>query len=126
RAAPPGDDDNDDDEKPPADGDDEDEEDGERPPRPSTSTSIEVPKTQPPAFTTKTTRTRVDDPAVTAIITDGPNDMPTLGGVMPNYPAPTVPPTQNAPYMQQSSLPEGTFFIAVGAILGFFLLSVFA
>lgn len=45
---------------------------------------------------------------------------------MPVYPAPTVPPTQNAPYMQQSSLPEGTFFIVVGAIIGFFLLSVFA
>jgi len=36
-----------------------------------------------------------------------------------NYPAPTVPPTDNAPFMQKSNLPEGTVFICVGAALGF-------
>jgi hypothetical protein len=38
--------------------------------------------------------------------------------------APSVPPTSNAPYMQVSNMPEGTVFIAVGAILGFLALSV--
>jgi hypothetical protein len=37
-----------------------------------------------------------------------------------SYPPPTVPPTANAPFMQRSSLPDGTVFIAVGAILGAF------
>ncbi|KAL6716258.1 hypothetical protein ACLMJK_005824 [Lecanora helva] len=36
-----------------------------------------------------------------------------------NYPAPTVPPTAGAPFMQKSNLPEGTVFICVGAALGF-------
>ena len=36
-----------------------------------------------------------------------------------NYPAPTVPPTANAPFMRKSNLPEGTVFICVGAALGF-------
>ena len=36
-----------------------------------------------------------------------------------NHPPPTVPPTANAPFMQKSTLPEGTVFICVGALLGF-------
>lgn len=48
-------------------------------------------------------------------------DFPTLAGA---YVAPSVPPTANAPFMQQSKLPEGTVFIIVGAILGFLAMSV--
>ncbi|KAI1096863.1 hypothetical protein F5B19DRAFT_9925 [Rostrohypoxylon terebratum] len=48
---------------------------------------------------------------------DGP--LPTLPGQY-SYPPPNVPPTNNAPFMQPSSVPEGTVFIAVGAILGAF------
>ncbi|KAM0435261.1 hypothetical protein ACHAPT_003355 [Fusarium lateritium] len=46
--------------------------------------------------------------------------MPTLTKLkpIPTYPAATVPPTKNAPFMQHSSAPDGTIFIAVGAILG--------
>ncbi|EEU44329.1 uncharacterized protein NECHADRAFT_101608 [Fusarium vanettenii 77-13-4] len=46
--------------------------------------------------------------------------LPTLTKVkaIPTYPAATVPPTSNAPFMQHSSAPDGTVFIAVGAILG--------
>lgn len=46
--------------------------------------------------------------------------MPTLTKLkpIPTYPAATVPPTKNAPFMQHSSAPDGTVFIAVGAILG--------
>lgn len=45
-------------------------------------------------------------------------DLPTLAGAF-SYPPPSVPPTSKAPYMQHSTLPEGTVFIAVGAALGF-------
>ncbi|TVY38533.1 hypothetical protein LSUB1_G002893 [Lachnellula subtilissima] len=58
--------------------------------------------------------------------TDGgalPSGLPTLSGQY-KIVAPSVPPTANAPYMQTSSLPEGTVFIAVGAILGFMAISV--
>ncbi|KAK3351741.1 hypothetical protein B0H65DRAFT_132741 [Neurospora tetraspora] len=51
--------------------------------------------------------------------------LPTLTKIgIPEYPAPTVPPTQNAPFMKHSSLPDGTVFICVGAILGAFGLAV--
>ncbi|PNS17879.1 hypothetical protein CAC42_52 [Sphaceloma murrayae] len=42
---------------------------------------------------------------------------PTLQGV--GIPTMVVPFTANAPYMQKSSMPEGTVFIAVGAVLAF-------
>ncbi|ETS80378.1 hypothetical protein PFICI_07907 [Pestalotiopsis fici W106-1] len=41
-----------------------------------------------------------------------------------SYAAPTVPDTKNAPFMQTSSLPEGTVFIAVGSILGAFGIAI--
>ncbi|KAI0120048.1 hypothetical protein GGR51DRAFT_496113 [Nemania sp. FL0031] len=41
-----------------------------------------------------------------------------------SYPAPTIPPTKNAPFMQHSSLPQGTVFIAVGSILGAFAVAI--
>lgn len=43
-----------------------------------------------------------------------------------SFPVMTVPPTDDAPYMQKSSAPEGTVFIAVGAVLGAMGLSVLA
>ncbi|OAQ64460.1 hypothetical protein VFPPC_13898 [Pochonia chlamydosporia 170] len=68
------------------------------------------------------------DPTGNPTITGGPaqttggelTGFPTLTGpgVIPTYPPPSVPPTKNAPFMQQSNLPDGTVFIAVGAILG--------
>lgn len=69
--------------------------------------------TQTPAATT------------TAATTREPNDdgnIPTAssGDGSYSYPAPSVPPTQNAPFMHQSDLPQGTVFIIVGAILGAF------
>ncbi|GAD94066.1 conserved hypothetical protein [Paecilomyces variotii No. 5] len=50
------------------------------------------------------------------------NSLPTLSSTASssyNYPPPSVPPTENAPYMRKSKAPEGTVFIAVGAALGF-------
>ncbi|RFU23555.1 hypothetical protein B7463_g12783, partial [Scytalidium lignicola] len=52
-----------------------------------------------------------------------PTNLPKLPGGF-TIPVVTVPPTANAPYMQTSSMPEGTVFIAVGSILGFMALSV--
>jgi hypothetical protein len=42
---------------------------------------------------------------------------PTLAGV--GIPTLVIPYTANAPFMQKSALPQGTFFIAVGAVLAF-------
>ena len=53
---------------------------------------------------------------------DGITGAPKLSGVY-SYPAPTVPPTRLAPFMQHSSLPEGTVFIAVGSALAFIALT---
>lgn len=54
------------------------------------------------------------------------DDLPTLtrGPNIPTYPAAAVPPTKDAPFMQQSTAPAGTVFIAVGAILGAFGLGI--
>ena len=72
-----------------------------------------------------------DRPGITDLPTlggggnDPINDLPTLTGFVSfSYPPPTVPPTVNAPFMQRSSLPNGTVFIAVGAILGTFGLAI--
>ncbi|PVH70984.1 hypothetical protein DL98DRAFT_118815 [Cadophora sp. DSE1049] len=49
--------------------------------------------------------------------------LPKLSGAIQPVTA-SVPPTANAPFMQQSNLPDGTVFIVVGAILGFMAISV--
>jgi len=54
-----------------------------------------------------------------------PTNLPTLSGAF-TIVAPSVPPTADAPYMHQSSAPEGTIFIIAGAIIGFFALAVIA
>jgi len=53
----------------------------------------------------------------------GATGLPTLSGGV-SIVTPVVPDTSNAPFMQQSSLPEGTVFIVVGAFLGFLAMSV--
>ncbi|KAJ6788702.1 hypothetical protein PWT90_02424 [Aphanocladium album] len=56
----------------------------------------------------------------------GLTGLPTLTNAptIPTYAPPGVPDTKDAPFMQSSSAPEGTVFIAVGAILGAFFLAV--
>lgn len=49
--------------------------------------------------------------------------LPTLSGYY-SYPPPTVPPTQNAPYMQKDNLPENFVFIIVGACIAFVALVI--
>ncbi|KAI6350990.1 hypothetical protein MCOR25_010223 [Pyricularia grisea] len=66
-------------------------------------------------------------PITTTTVAPGATGLPTLSrttDAVPSYPPPAVPPTSQAPFMQRSSLPEGTVFIAVGAILGAFGLTV--
>ena len=59
-----------------------------------------------------------DLPSLSTSSYDGIVSAPKLSGAY-SYPAPTVPPTANAPFMQKPSLPEGFVFICVGAVLGF-------
>jgi len=79
----------------------------------SSAASISAPSITPTQITGDATAT--DGGALTGL--------PSLAGAFKIYPA-SVPPTQNAPYMQKSDLPEGTVFIAVGSILGFMALGV--
>ncbi|KAI0540970.1 hypothetical protein GGR58DRAFT_458557 [Xylaria digitata] len=74
--------------------------------------------------TTTTARTSSTQsvPTITSNTGDTPA-LPTLPGSY-SYPPPAVPPTKNAPFMQQSNLPQGTVFIAVGAILGAFAVAI--
>ncbi|KAJ3562728.1 hypothetical protein NPX13_g8459 [Xylaria arbuscula] len=72
--------------------------------------------------TQASTTTQSSVPAITSGTTDG-GPLPTLPGSY-SYPAPAVPPTNNAPFMQKSNLPQGTVFIAVGAILGAFAVAI--
>ena len=53
----------------------------------------------------------------TGISSFGLSDLPTIAGY--GIPTQVVPWTQGAPFMQQTNLPEGTVFIAVGAFLAF-------
>ncbi|KAK3327223.1 hypothetical protein B0T19DRAFT_156725 [Cercophora scortea] len=60
--------------------------------------------------------------AAASSTTDPLTDLPDLtktivNTAIPDYPAPTIPPTQNAPFMNHSTLPDGTIFIAVGSVL---------
>lgn len=91
----------------------------------STQTTETTPTGKPPALTTSTTSTSESLPVITDSSGSSLPPKPKLS-TSREYPKPTVPPTSGAPFMQKSSLPEGTFFIAVGAALGFLLFSVFA
>ncbi|KAL2016706.1 hypothetical protein VTK56DRAFT_3169 [Thermocarpiscus australiensis] len=86
---------------------------------PSSSSST-PPLTLPPLSTTTSTS------ASQSILTGLPTLSKTVNTEIPEYPPPTIPPTRNAPFMNHSTLPDGTVFIAVGAILGAFGLAILA
>ncbi|KAI0459766.1 hypothetical protein F5B21DRAFT_197195 [Xylaria acuta] len=83
-----------------------------------------TPSSSAPSSTTSKTSstTQQSVPPITSDTGDTPA-LPTLPGSY-SYPPPAVPPTKNAPFMQKSNLPEGTVFIAVGAILGAFAVAI--
>ncbi|KAH8698299.1 hypothetical protein BGW36DRAFT_375844 [Talaromyces proteolyticus] len=71
-----------------------------------------------PALTTTTTDSTSTSTGLPRLTESTSNSIP--------IPTATVPPTSNAPYMQQSKVPEGTVFIGVGAALGFIGFSLLA
>ncbi|KAL8848801.1 MAG: hypothetical protein Q9221_006179 [Calogaya cf. arnoldii] len=80
-----------------------------------------------PTAQAKTTAATANDARPTASPSIKEAEYPALAtrkGV--KAPVPTVPPTGDAPYMQKSTLPEGTVFICVGAGLAFIGLVVLA
>lgn len=95
----------------------------------STEEQEETSTTEEPAEATSTeeqvTTTSAPAPQPTEDA-PGRTGLPTLtrGLGIPEYPAATIPPTYHAPFMQHSSAPNGTVFIAVGAILGAICLAV--
>lgn len=102
--------------------------------RPSTSSAnaqtsqTSSPTNAPPPLSssTQSEETLPSLPQPTADLTL--TDLPTLSSrpdlSIPTYPPPAIPPTHNAPFMNHSTLPDGTVFIAVGAILAAFGLAV--
>ncbi len=84
----------------------------------SSSSSSSTSRTNMPGLSTTTTA------GLPKLNTDMPSLSKTVDTAVPVYPAPTIPPTHNAPFMNHSTLPDGTVFIAVGAILGAFGLAI--
>ncbi|KAI0167069.1 hypothetical protein GGR52DRAFT_86984 [Hypoxylon sp. FL1284] len=89
----------------------------------ATSTTDQTSETSDATSTTddptSTATSSASATTTTASDDDDDDPVPTLPGQY-SYPPPAVPPTNNAPFMQPSNVPEGTVFIAVGAILGAF------
>ncbi|KAI0119222.1 hypothetical protein F4814DRAFT_232640 [Daldinia grandis] len=102
----------------------------------SSSSSTSTSTSEKPSETPTETSTKASTTTKSSSTDDGPPPITTStssdddGGPLPtipggySYPAPSVPPTKNAPFMQPSNVPEGTVFIAVGAILGAFGVAV--
>lgn len=89
-----------------------DEEESDEPTLPSATEDPEETESSDP---TESEDDDIDMPDIT---------LPPIPGA--RIPDPAVPPKEGAPYLQPSSYPEGTVFIAVGAVLGFFALAVIA
>ncbi|KAE9972340.1 hypothetical protein EG328_005077 [Venturia inaequalis] len=92
------------------------------------SVSLTVPNLSTVTDTPGATDSGTSTTAPTTTVTNAPtlsstnsvfhlSDVPTIAGY--GVPTQVVPWTAGAPYMQRSSLPEGTVFIVVGAFLGF-------
>ncbi|KAK4189615.1 hypothetical protein QBC35DRAFT_132758 [Podospora australis] len=100
------------------------------PPRTSTSQTSEEPEqtssqtslSDLPGLSTSTSE--LPQPTGGPDLTGLPTLSKTVDTNIPEYPPPTIPPTRNAPFMNHSTLPDGTVFIAVGAILAAFGLGV--
>ncbi|KAK4225487.1 hypothetical protein QBC38DRAFT_263148 [Podospora fimiseda] len=101
------------------------------PPPPQTKeeekdTSVDPAPTGTPPPLGQGTTTEAPQPSDFTKVTGLPTLSKTVDNFIPEYPPPTIPPTRNAPFMNHSTLPDGTVFIAVGAILGAFGLAILA
>lgn len=85
----------------------------------STTSTMETTTTDTTSTTTSSTSSSTTDSTTSTTSSATSTSDPLI-------PVVTVPPTADAPYMQKSSTPEGTLFIAVGAALGVIGLSVLA
>lgn len=91
----------------------------------STSASTSADSSRTTAASTSATATDSSSASSSGSSTSGasstgdsaPTDLPTIAGA--GIPTMIVPYTANAPFMQHSSLPQGTVFIVVGAVLAF-------
>ncbi|KAJ5663971.1 hypothetical protein N7507_004702 [Penicillium longicatenatum] len=108
----------------------------------STSTSDSTSTTSSTTSESSTTSTTMDSTTTTSSTSSSSSDSSTTSSVSTTTASTTssdsssstttsavivtVPPSAGAPYMQTSNTPEGTVFIAVGAILGFIGLAVLA
>ena len=88
------------------------------------TSKAKVTSAKPIAKAAKTSETPSNSASASATDAAGLSGLPKLA--QDSYPAPTVPPTADAPFMQRSNLPDGTVFICVGAALGFLGLLVLA
>ncbi|KAJ2901506.1 uncharacterized protein MKZ38_001734 [Zalerion maritima] len=88
----------------------------------ATSTDVSITATATGSTTADTASSSIPSITGTTAPDSASSNLPSLTGIYNtySYPAASVPPTSNAPFMQTSSLPDGTVFIAVGAILGAF------
>ncbi|KGQ00669.1 hypothetical protein PAAG_12669 [Paracoccidioides lutzii Pb01] len=102
---------------------------------PSTEASTEVntpPQTETPKDTEAVVLPTISSEASSTTSSSNPTETNTSDlssmSMPPLFPTPTpqVPPSEGAPYLHRSNLPENTIFIAVGTALGVFGVAVFA
>ncbi|KAJ5242409.1 uncharacterized protein N7469_000736 [Penicillium citrinum] len=89
------------------------------------TTSMET-TTSSSSTSSESTTSTSDSTSTTSVSTTTTSSSSTSSSTTTAAPIVTVPPTANAPYMQTTNTPEGTVFIAVGALLGLIGLAVLA
>ncbi|CAG7970344.1 unnamed protein product [Penicillium salamii] len=92
----------------------------------TTSTSTMDTTTSSSTETSSTSSTTTSDGSTSTSSVSTTTTSSTTSSSTTNAAIVTIPPTANAPYMQESSAPEGTVFIAVGAALGLIGLTLLA
>ncbi|KAH6840819.1 hypothetical protein B0I37DRAFT_224281 [Chaetomium sp. MPI-CAGE-AT-0009] len=95
------------------------------PPQQTETSSVAATSSEEESPSSSSTTNQAPPPLTTSVSRTVPTDLPSLTRTtrnteVPTYPPPAIPPTRNAPFMNHSTLPDGTVFIAVGAILGAF------
>ncbi|EPS25916.1 hypothetical protein POX_c04291 [Penicillium oxalicum] len=92
----------------------------------SSSSSSSSQSTMDSSTTTSSSSSTSTDSTSTSSVSTTTGSTSSSSSTSTSGPVVAVPPTENAPYMQESNIPEGTVFIAVGAILALIGLAVLA